>query len=198
MFDGILMKVALAVLVVLLGGVFFWQPLQATFSGTTVTNDFVLQTADGAVDTRQLRGKVLALVFGSANCGAACAQRIAKTTQAYDMLSAAERAQVKLILVTVDPQRDTPARIGDYARGIHRDLTGATGKAEEIKAVTDAFSADFHRFELAGGDYGVTASALTYVIAPDGRFVSVLHETVPPEKIAAALRARLPALLPPR
>ena len=198
MFDGIMMKGSLALLVILMGAVFFWQPLQATFSGVSVTNDFVLQTADGAVDTRQLRGKALALVFGSVNCAAACAERIAKTAQAYDMLSSAERGQVQMILVTVDPERDTPARIRDYARGIHRELLGATGTPQEIKAVTDAFGADFRRFDLAGGDYGVTANALTYLIAPDGRFVSVLNEMVPPQQIAAALRARLPALLPPR
>lgn len=195
---GIMMKVALAILVVLMAAVFFWRPLSMVMSDVRVTNDFVLQTAEGALDSKGLRGKVLAIIFGYAGCGEACAGRMGQFAKAYEMLSASERSQVKPILISVDPERDTPARIKQYAAGIHADLTGATGKAEEIKAVADAFAADYRKFESQAGDYAIQVSALTYVVDADGRFVAVLNESTSPEKVAAALRARLPGLLPPR
>ena len=194
---SLFIKGFIALFVVLLGAVFFWQPIKATFSNVSVTNDFVLQTADGALDTKTLRGKVLAIVFGYAHCDAPCADHLAQTAKAYDLLNAGERSQVKMILVSVDPERDTPAGIKEYASRIHPDMVGATGKAEEIKAVADAFSVDYQKYQPTGGDYAVAVRPLTYIVDADGRFASVLNEALTVEKTAAALRAKLPATLPP-
>lgn len=196
--QSLFIKAFLAVFVVLLGAVFFWQPIKATFSGVSITNDFVLQTADGTLDTKSLRGKVLAIVFGYANCDAPCTNHVAETAKAYDMLNAGERSQVRMILVSVDPERDTSAGIKEYASRIHPEIIGATGKPEEIKAVADAFSVDYQKYQPQGGSgYAIAVRPLTYIVDADGRFVSVLNETLPVEKTAAALRARLPATLPP-
>lgn len=193
-----LMKFALAVLVVLMGAVFFWQPLSMVTSNTSIVNDFVLQTADGALDSKRLRGKVLAITFAYANCGERCSARLAKTVAAYDKLAAAERGGVSMILISVDPERDSPAAIARYAKSIHPDFVGATGKPAEIQALAAAFAADYRRFETPDGGYIVEPSPMTYVVAPDGRFVSVLSEAIPADKGAAALRSRLPAVRPPQ
>jgi protein SCO1/2 len=192
------MKIALAILVVLMGAVFFWQPLKMTWATAKITNDFVLQTTDGALDTKSLRGKVLAVAFGYADCGSPCTDRLARTAQAYSMLGAAERAQVKLILVSVDPEHDTPARIGQYAKTIHPDMVGATGRPEDVKAVTEAFAAETRKATRTDGVEIIEASPLTCIVDAEGRFVSVLHGELPPEKVAAALRGRLPSILPPQ
>lgn len=191
------LKGALAILVVLMGAIFFWQPLKMTYSNVSIANDFVLQTTQGTLDTKSLRGKVLAIVFGHANCSSACTDRIGRTVKAYSMLEGAERSQVRMILVSVDPEHDTPARIAEYARGIHADLIGATGKPEEVKAITDAFAADTKRFPSPDGGEIIEASPLICVVDANGRFVAVLNADQPPEKIAAALRGRLPSVLPP-
>ena len=194
---SLFIKGFIALFVVLLGAVFFWQPIKATFSGVSVTNDFVLQTADGALDTKSLRGKVLAIVFGYAHCDAPCSNHLAETARAYDTLNAGERSQVRMILVSVDPERDTPAGIKEYASRIHPEMIGATGKPEEIKAVADAFAADYQKYQPEGGGYAVAVRPLTYIVDAEGRFASVLNEPLPVDKTAAALRARLPAMLPP-
>ena len=197
--SNLLMKVALAIFVVLLGAVFFWQPISATFSNASITNDFILQTTDGALDSKRLRGKVLAIVFGYAGCDAPCTNRLTKAVKAYEALNAQERGQVRMVLVSVDPEHDTPARIAEYARRIHPDMVGATGKPEEVKAVAEAFAANYQKFEMKDGGYAIEVSPLTYIVAPDGRFVSVLNEAIAVDKAAAALRARIPATaLPPK
>lgn len=192
-----LTKVGLVGLVVLMGAVFFWQPIKATFSGTTVTNDFVLESSDGALDTKAMRGKVLALMFGYADCGERCEARLAKAAQAYRLLSSGERSRVAVILISVD-DRDTPAKIAAAARKAHPEFIGASGKAEPVKAVADAFGANFQKHVLSDGSVSIDVSALTYVVDADGKFVSVLNESVAPEQIAAALRSRLPAAMPAR
>jgi protein SCO1/2 len=194
---NLIFKGAVVTFVIMMAAVFFWQPISMTFSNAPVTNDFVLQTADGALDTKALRGKVLTLVFAHAGCDGACKGRLAKVTRAYEMLSASERNQTMMVLVSVNPERDTPAAIGSFAKSIHPGFVGATGKPDEIKAVTDAFAVHVINQKLPDGSQVIEASPLTYLVGPDGRFVAVLNEAVSEEKVAAAVRKHLPAMLPP-
>jgi len=195
--SNLVLKVALAVLVVMLGAVFFWQPLKMVMSGARATYDFVLQTADGPLDTKNMRGKVLAIVFGYADCGERCAGNLAATVNAYGSLNAAERDQVQMILVSVDPEHDTPVRIGEYAKRIHPALRGATGKPEEVKEVADAFGADYKTLAPKDGAIFIELRPLTFIVAADGRFISVLNAGIPVEKAAAAMRAGLARVAPP-
>lgn len=190
-------KAAVVMFVVMMAAVFFWQPISMTFSNAPVTNDFVLQTAEGALDSKTLRGKVLALVFGHAACDEACGARLAKVASARDLLPAADRRQVMMILVSVNPEKDTAASIGGYARTIHPDFIGATGKPEDITALTEAFAVHVIKHDLPDGRQTIDVSPLTYLVGPDGRFVSVLNEMVGADKIASALRGQLPAVRPP-
>lgn len=191
------MKVALAILVVLMGAVFFWQPLKMVLSGTRVTNDFVLQTADGPFDTRTQRGKALAIVFAYAGCGDACKPRLTAAAKAFDQLGAAERNQARLLLITVDPEHDTPARIRDYAKGIHPEMIGATGAPADVKAIADAFGADYKALDTRDGSTVIQCSPLTFIVDADGRFVSVLNESIPTERAAASLRGAMQRVMPP-
>ena len=186
------MKIAIAGLVVLMGAVFLWRPLTLPFSGAVVTNDFVLQTADGPLDSKALRGHVLAVVFAPVDCGRPCAERAGKLALAYGQLSEGERAGVRMILVSADPERDPPARIRDYAKGIHADMVGATGTPEQIQAVTDGFAAMIKRNPAGGDGPAVAVSQWIYLVGPDGRYSSVLNDNIAPDSVAQSLRSRIP------
>jgi protein SCO1/2 len=192
------LKNALILLAVLMFLVFVWQPLSRLFSPVAVTNDFVLETADGALDSRQLRGKLLAVTLAYVHCADECADRLAGLARGYEMLSSRDRGQVRMIVVSVDPDRDTPASIGAYARGFHPDMIGATGKPENLAALANGFSAAYNKLPAAAdGSYRVDHSHPIYVVDTEGRFVSALSASATPEQVAQALRSRLPAQLPP-
>ena len=186
------MKIAIAGLVVLMGAVFLWRPLSLPFSGAVATNDFVLQTADGPLDTKALRGNVLAVVFATVDCGRPCAERAGKLARAYGRLADGERAAVKMILVSADPQRDPPARIRDYAKGIHPDMIGATGTAEQVQGVADGFAVLIKRNPPGGDGPAVSVSQWIYMVEADGRYSSVLNDNTGADAIAQSLRSRVP------
>lgn len=192
-----LLKIGVVGLVILMGAVFFWQPLQKTFSGATYTNDFVLESTDGAIDTKAMRGKVLALTFAYAQCGEACAPRLAKAARAYDMLTSGERSRVTMIVISVD-ERDTPATIAAAAKKAHPGFIGASGTPEQIKAIADSFGVNYQKHALSDGSTAISVSPMIFLIDADGKFASVLSESSEPEKIAASLRAKLPAAMPSR
>jgi len=151
--------------------------------------DFVLRSADGPVDTRTLRGKVLLIYFGYTHCPDVCPASLAAAAQALNTMSPEERTKVRLIMVSVDPERDTPARLKEYAAYFHPEMIGVTGSTEEIAAVAKSFGAGYLRQPARpDGSYAVDHTTRTYVVAPDGRLAVSLELSTPAEKYLEAVR----------
>lgn len=154
--------------------------------------DFTLQSVNGPLDSRSLRGKLLLVYFGYANCPDVCPASLAAGAQALNALRPEEQDKVRLIMISVDPERDTPERLKDYVAFFHPAMIGLTGTAEEIAAVARAYGAGYQRQPTRpDGGYAVDHSADTYLIGPDGRLIQTLHFATPTEEILAAVRKHL-------
>jgi protein SCO1/2 len=154
--------------------------------------DFVLQASDGPLDTRALRGKVLLIYFGYVNCPDVCPVSIAAGAGALNTLSAAERERTRMIMISVDPERDTPAALKTYVAYFHPQMLGAVGNATETAAVAKQFGAGYVRQPTrADGGYAVDHSSQTYVVDREGRLLDMLPLGTPAEKIAATVRKLL-------
>jgi protein SCO1/2 len=154
--------------------------------------DFVLRSASGPLDTKTLRGKVLLIYFGYTHCPDVCPASLAAGAQALNTLTAEERAKVRLIMVSVDPERDTPERLKEYAAYFHPEMIGATGSAEEIAAVAQSFGAGYVRQPARpDGSYAVDHTTRTYFVAPDGRLAVSLELNAPAEQYLETVRGLL-------
>ena len=155
--------------------------------------DFTLQSADGPVALVDFRGKVVLLYFGYTYCPDICPTSLAATAEALKELRPEELARVAVILVSVDPKRDTPARLKEYARFFHPVMVGVTGTPEEIAAVAKRYGVFYaeQKVATAGDGYVVDHSADTYVVAPDGRLVGRIAHATAPEQVAAIIRKHL-------
>jgi protein SCO1/2 len=193
------LKYALLILVALLALVFVWQPLSKTLSKAAISHDFVLETVQGALDSRQERGKVMAVMFAYANCGDDCADRLTRLARAYDQINSRDRDLVRLVVVSVDPERDTAAAMDAYVHRFHGRMTGAAVKADALAALAEGFAVSYKKGPVRpDGSYDINHSHPIFLIDPEGRFASALNENLTPEQIAQALRGKVPALLPPR
>jgi protein SCO1/2 len=162
-------------------------------TGAPVGGDFVLQSASGPVDTKALRGKVLLIYFGYTNCPDICPASMAAGAQALNALSAKERARTMMIMISVDPERDSPAKLKDYAAFFHPDMIGVTGTAAEIEVVARSFGAGYIRQPPdANGRYVADHSANTYLIDPEGQLVASLPLGTATADVVAAIRKYLP------
>lgn len=164
----------------------------ASPAGLPAGGDFVLQSADGPVDTKSLRGKVLLVYFGYSHCPDVCPAALAVGGQALNALSQAERERVRLLMISVDPERDSLAHLKEYTAFFHPAMTGLTGTPAEVAAVARAYGAAWRKQPVqADGSYVVDHTTATYVVAPDGRLVAVLDLGTPAERIVAAVRKYL-------
>ncbi len=154
--------------------------------------DFVLQSAAGPLDTKALRGKVLLVYFGYVNCPDVCPASMAAGAAALNALSPAEREKTRMIMVSVDPERDTPARLKEYAAYFHPAMLGAVGTAAETAAIAKSFGVGYVRQPTRpDGGYAVDHSSQTFVVGPDGKLMDLLPLGVPTDQVVAAVRKLL-------
>ena len=151
--------------------------------------DFTLQSADGPVALHDLRGKAVLLFFGFTHCPGVCPAALASHAAALQLLRPEQRLRVVDVFVSVDPERDTPALLKDYAQSFSPKGLGLTGAAADLQALARRYGAFYARQPAdADGNYSVDHSADTFLIAPNGKLVARLPQDTPPEAILAELR----------
>jgi protein SCO1/2 len=107
----------------------------------------------------QYRGKVVVLAFGFTSCPEVCPTTLATLADARKQLG--ERAKdLQVVYVTVDPERDTAARMKEYLAGFDATFVGGTGSESQLAAVRKDFGVEAHK--TATGSYG--HSSFTYLI----------------------------------
>lgn len=154
--------------------------------------DFVLHAVDGPFDTKTLRGKVLLVYFGYTSCPDICPATLSVGAQALNQLTAAEREQVRMIMISVDPERDSLAHLAQYATFFHPALVGVSGSPEEVAATMRLFGASYRKGPVqADGSYAIDHTTATYVVDRDGQLVSILNFGSSPEQVVAAVRGLL-------
>jgi len=197
MSERILMTIAGLLAALVLGLAFFWQPelpeRPLPKAALAEGGDFTLQSADGPVSLKDFRGKVVLVYFGYTYCPDICPTSLAATSEGLKQLTPEELARVAMIFVSVDPKRDTPARLKEYAGFFHPAMVGVTGTPEEIAGIAKRYGVFYaeQKVETAGGGYVVDHSADTYVIAADGRLVGKIAHATPPDQVVETIRKYL-------
>jgi protein SCO1/2 len=155
--------------------------------------DFTLQSAAGPVSLKDYRGKVVLVYFGYTYCPDICPTSLASTAEGLKQLTPEELARVAMIFVSVDPKRDTPERLKEYAEFFHPGIVGVTGTAEAIAEIAKRYGVFYaeQKVDTAGGGYVVDHSSDTFVIAPDGQLVGKIAHATPPDQVVVAIRKHL-------
>jgi protein SCO1/2 len=194
MSERLLLAVVILLVALVTGLGLFWspelpeRPLPASI--LPAGGDFTLTSASGPVALADYRGKAVLVYFGYTYCPDICPTSLAATAAGLNQLSAEELAQVAVIFISVDPKRDTPARLKEYAEFFHPAIVGITGTAEEVADVSRRYGVFYaeQKVDTAGDGYVVDHSSETYVIARDGRLLGKLPHGAPPEQVVAEIR----------
>jgi protein SCO1/2 len=137
------------------------------------------------------RGKLVVLYFGYTYCPDVCPTELQSISLALDRLGAAAQV-VQPLFITVDPERDTPARLADFVASFHPRLIGLTGSVAEIRKTAIAYRTFFAKqSNAAPGDYAVDHTGFIYLVGRDGQYLGFLPPGLSPDAIADAIRTRL-------
>ena len=148
----------------------------AQFKGTIMpatipAPDFTLTNGDGEqVQLSDFQGKIVLLYFGYTFCPDVCPSTLADLKVVQDRLDEAGE-QIQVIMVTVDPDRDTPEQLAEYVAHFHPTFIGLSGTKEDIDAAGEGYGVYYEKHEgTAATGYLVDHTARVFVIEPDGTY----------------------------
>lgn len=155
--------------------------------------DFVLTTQDGrGLRLSDLRGKIVLLFFGYTTCPDVCPTTLAKFREVQRALGA-EAARVRFVFVTVDPERDAPARLKAYVETFSPTFIGLTGERTALAKVWEDYGLYVARQATQGSAVGylMIHSSSSYLVDQAGALRLVYPVEATAEDIAADIRQLL-------
>lgn len=160
--------------------------------GSQLGGDFALTDKTGrTVRWSDFAGKYRIVYFGYTWCPDICptdVQRMAQGLKIFERSSPELAGKIQPIFITVDPERDTPAKAGEFAAAFSPDIIGLSGTPEQIDAAKKAFKVYSSKGERQpNGGYLVDHSNLTYLFDPAGKPLGTLPTDKGPEAVAAEL-----------
>lgn len=153
--------------------------------------EFTLTDHTGAAfDQSRLKNRWSLLFFGFTHCPDVCPTTLgmlAQTEKTLADLPIEQRPQI--VLVSVDPQRDTPEQLASYVRFFSPSFTGVTGTQTEIDKFTRELGVPVAISALPNGEYSVDHSAAIFLIDPNGAMRALFSTPHSPAIIAADYRS---------
>ena len=161
-------------------------------AGAAIGGDFALTNSKGeTVRWADFAGKYRVVYFGYAFCPDICPTDMQRVAQGLKQLKASDpdkAAKIVPIFITIDPERDTPAVVGEFAAAFSPDIIGLTGTPEQIAATAKAFKVFYARGEaVAGGGYLVDHSNIVYLFDPEGQPLATLPVDQGADAVAAEI-----------
>jgi protein SCO1/2 len=141
----------------------------------------------------QLRGAPVLMFFGFTNCPDVCPATLATLA---DVLRRKPVPGLRVILVTVDPERDSPLALNRYLKAFGQDFIGLTGAASALAPLHRELHVASEPERLPDGSYTMNHSTAVYLIDGRGRFVAVFTPPFTSAQLAgdlASLRTRIGA-----
>jgi protein SCO1 len=171
----------------------FAQCRQGQVAGGDIGGPFTLvNTAGQTVTDAEVLAEPALVYFGYTFCPDVCPFDMARNVEAVDML-AARGLKVTPVFISIDPERDTPEALADYALNMHPDLVALTGTEAQVKAASQAYKTFYRKQESADEFYLVDHSTFTYLMLPGTGFVDFFRREITSAEMADSVACFLEA-----
>lgn len=163
-------------------------PLKGADIGGAFT---LVDKAGKPVHWSDFNGRYRMVYFGYTYCPDICPTETQRMMQGYRLFAKNHEKLARNIapmFISVDPERDTPQVVGEFAEAFSDRLIGLTGTKEQVKKAADAFRVFYSRGETtAGGGYLVNHSSIVYLFGPKGEPIATLPADKGAKEVAAVL-----------
>jgi len=171
----------------------FAQCRSSEVAGGDIGGPFTLVGTDGkTVTEKDVLAKPALVYFGYTFCPDVCPVDMGRNVEAVDILE--ERGfDVTPVFISIDPERDTPEALADFARNLHPKLVALTGSLDQVKAAAQAYKTFFAKQPADDEFYLVDHSTMTYLMLPDGGFADFYRRDIAADKMAESVACFLAA-----
>lgn len=150
----------------------------------TIGGPFTLTDQTNTLVTEaQVLAKPALVYFGYTFCPDICPVDNARNAEAVDILEE-QGFEVTPVFITIDPLRDTPEVLAEYAAAMHPRMIGLTGTAEQVKAAAAAYRVYYQAQPEVDGAYLMDHSTFTYLMIPGTGFVEFFRREASGDQVA--------------
>ncbi len=154
--------------------------------------DFTLLDPEGnSVSISDFEGEEVLLTFGYTNCPDICPTTLSQLNAVTQKLGPEGRKDLEVLFVTIDPERDTGKRLGEYVPYFNESFIGLTGSQEAIKKAADAYSVFYEREKRGDSEvaYFMNHTQTLFLIDRSGKLLLLYpFENFDADKIAADIK----------
>lgn len=108
--------------------------------------------------------------FGFSNCPDICPTTLAILNDTYSKMKDSEKEKLQVIMISLDPERDTVEALAEYVPYFNSEFIGVTGNKHLIRRLTAEINVAYNIVPLEGGDYTVDHSTQLVLINPKGHY----------------------------
>lgn len=161
-------------------------------SGTHLGRDLAMVDSAGHLRTlADYKGKVVIVFFGFTHCPDVCPTAMAELAQTMLLLKN-DAKKVQVIMITVDPERDTAATLNAYATAFNPSFVGLSGSSAQLKKTAQSFKAYYAKAPGKSPDeYSMDHSSSFYILDEKGEARVLLNGNAPAATIASDVRLLL-------
>lgn len=140
------------------------------------------------VTEKDFRGRYTLVFFGFTSCPDICPAGLQLVAAALENLGG-KADRIVPVFISVDPERDTPEKLGEYIRNFDARFVGLTGTPEEIAKAAKAYRVYYKKVPNADlpDDYSIDHTSIFYLMDPEGEFVTHFSPTTPIDDMTAKL-----------
>lgn len=165
----------------------FTQCRQGQVAGGDIGGPFTLVNTSGqTVTDAEVLTKPSLVYFGYTFCPDVCPFDMSRNVEAVDLLET-RGIDVTPVFISIDPERDTPEALADYAANLHPKLVALTGSDEQIRAASQAYKTFYKRQETGDEFYLIDHSTFTYLMMPGSGFVDFFRREITSEQMAESV-----------
>jgi len=124
--------------------------------------------------------------FGYTFCPDVCPLDNVRNADAVDILAGLGH-DVQPVIISIDPNRDTPEVMAEYTNLMHPEMIGLTGSAEQVKAASLAYKTYYRKQDSGDEFYEMDHSTFTYLVFPDTGFAEYYRREVSAEQMARSV-----------
>jgi protein SCO1 len=188
-------SVAVAAVLGLLGGSLAYVQLsrsgdlfadcrQGQIAGGDIGGPFTLVNTSGqTVTDADVLAKPALVYFGYTFCPDVCPFDMARNVEVVDKLEASG-LDVTPVFISIDPERDTPEALRDYAANLHPKLIALTGSADQVKSAANAYKTVYSKQDSGDEFYLMNHMTFTYLVLPGQGFVDFFRRDVTSDQMA--------------
>lgn len=165
----------------------FAQCRQGQIAGGDIGGPFTLiNTAGETVTDVEVLAKPALVYFGYTFCPDICPFDMARNVEAVDILE--ERGfDVTPVFITIDPERDTPDALADYAQNMHPKLIALTGSPDQVKSAANAYRTVYQKQKSDDEFYLMNHMTHTYLMLPKTGFVDFFRRDLTSDQMAESV-----------